>query len=160
MSSLGDYTARTIDGHEADLAAYAGQVVLVVNTASRCGFTPQYQGLQELQDTYGEQGFAVLGFPCDQFAHQEPGGAGEIADFCERTYGVTFPLFEKVEVNGPGAHPLFRWLRSQRKGLLGSRITWNFTKFLVDRDGQVISRHGPTTDPARIAGDIEAALAR
>ena len=159
MSALGSFTARTNDGYEADLAAYAGQVVLVVNTASRCGFTPQYQGLQQLQDTYGEQGFWVLGFPCDQFGHQEPGGSEEIAGFCERNFGVTFPLFEKVEVNGSGAHPLYRWLRSQRRGLLGSRINWNFTKFLVGRDGQVISRHGPATEPAKIAKEIERALA-
>jgi len=159
MPTLADFSARSIDGREVALAEYAGQVVLVVNTASNCGFTPQYQGLQELHDRYAGRGFTVLGFPCDQFGHQEPGDEAEISSFCERNFGVTFPLFAKVDVNGAGAHPLFAWLRSQRKGLLGGRIKWNFTKFLLDHEGRVIGRYGPTTAPDRIAGDIEAALA-
>jgi glutathione peroxidase len=156
--TLSDFTATAIDGTETDLADWAGQVVLVVNTASKCGFTPQYTGLQELQDTYGEQGFVVLGFPCDQFGHQEPGDEGEIADFCERNYGVTFPMFSKIDVNGPDAHPLYAWLKDAKGGLLGDRIKWNFTKFLIGRDGQVIDRYAPTTEPRKIASDIEAAL--
>jgi glutathione peroxidase len=135
-------------------------VVLMVNTASQCGFTPQYQGLQELHEQYAARGFSVLGFPCDQFGNQEPGDDAEIAGFCERTFGVTFPLFSKVEVNGDGAHPLYRWLRSEKGGLLGQKIKWNFTKFLVGRDGAVIGRYSPTTKPEKIAGDIEKALAR
>jgi glutathione peroxidase len=156
--TLADFAARSIDGREIDLAAYAGQVVLIVNTASQCGFTPQYQGLQELHDRFAERGFAVLGFPCDQFGHQEPGDDAEISGFCERNFGVTFPLFSKIEVNGDDAHPLFRWLRSEKGGLLGDRIKWNFTKFLIGRDGAVIGRYAPTTKPERIAADIESAL--
>ncbi|MCD4532990.1 glutathione peroxidase [Nocardioides sp. cx-169] len=159
MSTLQDFSATGIDGQDVDLAAYAGQVVLVVNTASQCGFTPQYQGLQELHGRYGVQGFAVLGFPCDQFRHQEPGDDAEIAGFCERNFGVTFPLFSKVEVNGDDAHPVFQWLRAEKSGLLGSRIKWNFTRFLVGRDGRVIGRYSPTTAPEKISGDIEKALA-
>jgi glutathione peroxidase len=158
MTTLGDFTATAIDGTEADLSAYEGQVVLVVNTASQCGFTPQYRGLQELQDTYAERGFTVLGFPCDQFGHQEPGTEEEISAFCERSFGVDFPLFAKVDVNGSAAHPLFAWLRSERSGLLGGRVKWNFTKFLVARDGTVVDRFGPTTRPERIAADIERVL--
>jgi glutathione peroxidase len=158
MTTLGDFTATAIDGTEADLSSYEGQVVLVVNTASQCGFTPQYRGLQELQDTYAERGFTVLGFPCDQFGHQEPGTEEEISAFCERSFGVDFPLFAKVDVNGSAAHPLFAWLRSERSGLLGGRIKWNFTKFLVARDGTVVDRFGPTTRPERIAADIERVL--
>lgn len=158
--TLHDFTARTIDGQDQDLAAYDGQVVLVVNTASQCGFTPQYQGLQELHDRYADQGFAVLGFPCDQFGGQEPGSDEEISDFCERNFGVTFPLFSKVDVNGPDAHPVFEHLRTAKGGLLGSRIKWNFTKFLVGKDGRVVERYAPTTKPEKIAGDIERALTR
>ncbi len=158
MTSLGDFNATSIDGREVDLAAYQGQALLVVNTASQCGFTPQYAGLQELHDTYGEQGFAVLGFPCDQFGNQEPGDEGEIASFCERSFGVSFPMFAKVDVNGSEAHPLFAWLRSEKGGLLGRKIKWNFTKFLVGRDGQVVGRFSPTTTPDKIGGDIEKAL--
>ncbi|WP_182525151.1 glutathione peroxidase [Nocardioides dongkuii] len=157
--TLTDFEARSIEGQDVDLAAYAGQVVLVVNTASQCGFTPQYQGLQELQDRFGESGFAVLGFPCDQFGGQEPGSDEEISGFCERRFGVTFPLFSKVEVNGDGAHPLFQWLKSERGGLLGDRIKWNFTKFLIGRDGTVLARYAPTTKPEKLAADIEKALA-
>jgi len=158
MSSLHTFNAPSIDGQDVDLAAYAGQVLLVVNTASQCGFTPQYKGLQGLHDTYSDQGFAVLGFPCDQFGSQEPGEDAEIAGFCERNFGVTFPLFSKVEVNGDGAHPLYQWMRSEKGGLLGSKIKWNFTKYLVGKDGQVISRYSPTTKPEKITGDIEKAL--
>jgi glutathione peroxidase len=157
--NLADFDARSIDGQEVDLASYAGQVVLVVNTASQCGFTPQYQGLQALHDRFAARGFAVLGFPCDQFGHQEPGSDEEISGFCERNFGVTFPLFSKIEVNGAGAHPLFQWLRSEKGGLIGDRIKWNFTKFLIGRDGAVIGRYAPTTKPEKIADDIEKALA-
>ncbi|MGB0098815.1 MAG: glutathione peroxidase [Nocardioides sp.] len=159
MTTLHDLSARTIDGQDQDLATYDGQVLLVVNTASQCGFTPQYQGLQSLHDTYAERGFAVLGFPCDQFGGQEPGSDEEISGFCEKNFGVTFPLYSKVEVNGPDAHPVFQHLRSEKGGLLGSRIKWNFTKFLVGKDGRVLGRYGPTTKPEKIAGDIERALA-
>jgi glutathione peroxidase len=158
MPTLSDFNARSIEGEQVDLGDYSGRVVLVVNTASQCGFTPQYQGLQELHDAYAERGFSVLGFPCDQFGGQEPGSEAEIASFCERRFGVSFPLFAKVEVNGDDAHPLFRWLRSEKRGVLGSRIKWNFTKFLVDHRGRVVKRYGPTTTPDRIAADVEAAL--
>ena len=158
MTTVHDFSARTIDGHEQDLSAYAGRVLLVVNTASQCGFTPQYQGLQALHDRFSDRGFAVLGFPCDQFGGQEPGSEEEIASFCESRFGVTFPLFAKVDVNGPDAHPVFAHLRAEKGGLLGSRIKWNFTKFLVGRDGRVLRRYPPTTRPAQIAGDVERAL--
>ena len=159
MTTLGDFKATTIDGREADLADYEGQVVLVVNTASQCGLTGQYAGLQELYDTYAERGFTVLGFPCDQFGHQEPGQESEIASFCERTFGVSFPMFAKVDVNGADAHPLFTWLREEKSGLLpGDAIKWNFTKFLVGRDGKVIKRFSPTTEPGKLGDPIEAAL--
>ena len=160
MTALSDFNATSIDGRDVDLADYSDRVVLVVNTASQCGFTPQYQGLQELHEKYADQGLAVLGFPCDQFGHQEPGDDAEIAGFCEKNFGVTFPLFSKVEVNGDGAHPLYQWLRAQKGGMLGDRIKWNFTKYLVGRDGQVIDRYAPTTKPDKIAGDIEKALAQ
>ncbi len=159
MTTLGTFSATTIDGLDLDLAAYDGEVLLIVNTASQCGFTPQYQGLQKLQDEYAEQGFEVLGFPCDQFGGQEPGEDAEIAGFCERNFGVTFPLFSKVDVNGDQAHPVFQWLRSEKGGLMGNKIKWNFTKFLVGRDGRVIGRYAPTTKPEKIAADIEKALA-
>ncbi len=158
-TTLHELSATAIDGQEVDLSTYDGQVVLVVNTASQCGFTPQYQGLQQLHEQYVDQGFAVLGFPCDQFGNQEPGQDAEIAGFCERNFGVTFPLFSKVDVNGDDAHPVYQWLRDQKGGLLGSKIKWNFTKYLVGKDGQVIDRYAPTTKPDKIAGDIEKALA-
>ena len=143
-----------------DLADYAGQVVLVVNTASQCGFTPQYQGLQQLQDEYAGQGFTVLGFPCDQFGHQEPGDEAEIRSFCSLRYDVTFPMFAKVEVNGPGTHPLFAALKGARPGLLGSEaIKWNFTKFLVDRAGRVVARHAPATPPEKLEDEVRALVA-
>ena len=159
MTSLASFTATSIDGRSVELSDYAGQVVLVVNTASECGFTPQYAGLQELQAEYAERGFTVLGFPCDQFGHQEPGTDDEIAAFCTDTFGVTFPMFSKVRVNGSDAHPLYQWLRSEKSGFLGSAVKWNFTKFLVGRDGQVIGRYAPNTAPEHLAGDIEKALA-
>ena len=158
MTSLQDFSATTLDGEPVDLAAYAGQVVLVVNTASQCGFTPQFEGLQQLWETYGEQGFVILGFPCDQFGHQEPGNEAEIGAFCQKNYGVTFPMMSKIEVNGDDAHPLYQWLRKEKSGLLGGKIKWNFTKYLVGKDGQVVDRYAPTTKPEKISGDIEKAL--
>lgn len=158
MPRLGDFQARTTDGGEVDLAAYDGQVVLVVNTASQCGYASQLPALQRLHDDFEEQGFAVLGFPSDQFK-QEPLADAEVGAVCQRDHGVTFPMFGKVAVNGRDAHPLYVWLRSQKRGLLGGRINWNFTKFLVDRDGQVVARYGPNTTPGQIAGDVERVLA-
>ncbi|HET9500203.1 MAG TPA: glutathione peroxidase [Marmoricola sp.] len=157
--TLSDFSATTLDGREQPLSAYAGQVALVVNTASECGFTPQYEGLETLHEKYGDQGLVVLGFPCNQFGAQEPGTAEEISGFCERNYGVTFPMFDKIDVNGPDAHPLYDWLRQEKGGLLGDKIKWNFTKFLVGRDGKVIKRYAPTTAPEKLTGDIEQALA-
>ena len=159
MTSLSDFSAPAIDGTDIDLSQYDGKVVLVVNTASQCGFTGQYKGLQQLQDTYADQGLVVLGFPCDQFGNQEPGDEAAISEFCERNFGVTFPLFSKVEVNGDGAHPLFEWLKESKGGLLGSKIKWNFTKFLVGRDGRVIKRYAPRDEPSAIESDVQAALA-
>lgn len=159
MTTLHDFTATALDGREQPLSAYAGKVVLVVNTASRCGFTPQYEGLEQLWRGFREDGLVVLGFPCDQFGHQEPGSEEEIADFCSRNYGVTFPMFAKVDVNGPGAHPLWSWLREEKGGVMGDDIKWNFTKFLVGRDGRVVRRFAPRTAPAQLAGYIESALA-
>jgi glutathione peroxidase len=156
--TLADFHAITIDGKDQDLGSYLGDVVLVVNTASACGFTPQYEGLQRLYDTYGDRGFVVLGFPCDQFGHQEPGTEDEIAGFCEKNYGVTFPMFAKIEVNGDGTHPLYGWLKDEKRGLLGGAVKWNFTKFLVGRDGAVIDRFAPSKEPADVAGDVEKAL--
>lgn len=160
MTSLTDFSATTLDGTDQSLDAFAGQVVLVVNTASQCGFTPQYAGLEKLWQDYRDQGFAVLGFPCNQFGSQEPGSEGEIADFCETSYGVTFPMFAKVDVNGDNVHPLWAWLKDEKGGLLGDRIKWNFTKFLIGRDGQVIDRYAPQTKPEDLTGDIEKALAQ
>lgn len=157
-STLADFHALRSDGTEQDLAEYLGSVVLVVNTASKCGFTPQYKGLQALYEEYRDQGLVVLGFPCDQFAHQEPGTDEEIGAFCERNFGVDFPLMSKVEVNGSGADPVYRWLKSQKSGLLGGRITWNFTKFLVGRDGAVVGRFGPNRKPEDLRAAVEAAL--
>lgn len=156
---LYQFTANAIDGRQVSLGDYAGKVLLIVNTASKCGLTPQYEGLEALHKQYGERGLVVLGFPCDQFAHQEPGSEAEIQSFCTLNYGVTFPLFAKIEVNGDGTHPLYRYLKAEAKGLLGSEaVKWNFTKFLVDRSGNVIERYAPTTEPAKIAADIEKLL--
>ena len=161
MTSLSDFSARTLTGQEQDLAAYAGHVVLVVNTASKCGFTPQFEGLEKLYENYTDKGLVVLGFPCNQFASQDPGTNEEIGDFCQKNYGVSFPMMEKVDVNGDDAHPLYQWLKSEKSGLLGSKkIKWNFTKFLIGRDGQVVKRYGSTTKPEDIAGDIEKELAK
>ena len=153
-----DFEASLLDGSEKDLSDYLGQVVLVVNTASKCGFTPQYKGLQALFEEFRDRGFVVLGFPCDQFAHQEPGTDEEIGAFCERNFGVEFPLFSKIEVNGSGAHPLYDWLKSEKSGVLGGRIKWNFTKFLVGRTGRVIDRFGPARKPEDLRDAVADAL--
>ncbi|KQN71924.1 glutathione peroxidase [Sphingomonas sp. Leaf62] len=159
MSDLYDLPVRTADGAETTLAAYRGKVLLIVNVASKCGFTPQYAGLEALHRTFGKQGFAVLGFPCNQFGGQEPGDAAEIAQFCSLTYDVSFPVFGKVDVNGADAAPLFRALKQAAPGVLGSEaVKWNFTKFLVGRDGQV-TRFAPTTRPEDLQGAVLAALA-
>jgi glutathione peroxidase len=150
---------ETLAGETLRLGDFAGRTLLIVNVASRCGFTPQYQGLEALQRQFGPRGFAVLGFPCDQFGHQEPGDAAQIAEFCAKSYEVSFPLFAKTEVNGANAHPLFVALKRAAPGLFGSQaIKWNFTKFLVGRDGEVLRRYASVAAPASIAGDIEAAL--
>ena len=158
MTTAWDFSATTIDGIDRQLADYRGKVALVVNTASQCGFTPQYGPLQDLYETYADRGFVVLGFPCDQFGGQEPGAEDEIATFCESQFGVQFPMFAKVKVNGSDAHPLYQWLKSEKKGVLGGAIKWNFTKFLVDPEGHVVKRYGSTTSPQDIAKDIEALL--
>lgn len=159
MSSLKDFSATDIAGNVQPLSVYAGKVVLVVNVASKCGFTPQYEGLQKLWETYRERGLVVLGFPCDQFGHQEPGSEDDIASFCRLDYGVDFPMFSKVEVNGPKAHPLWVWMKKQKGGFLGiDAIKWNFSKFLIGRDGQVIERYAPTDTPASLGKDVEKAL--
>ena len=157
--SIYDFTAQALDGRDVSLADYRGKVLLIVNTASKCGFTPQYEGLEALNKRYGDKGLVVLGFPCNQFGAQEPGNAEEIANFCSLTYDVTFPMFAKIDVNGPSAHPLYAFLKSEKKGLLGSEgIKWNFTKFLVGRDGQVVERFAPTTKPEDLSSAIEKLL--
>jgi len=158
VTRLHDFTATSLTGQDIDLSRYEGKAVLVVNTASKCGFTPQYEGLEKLYEEYADQGLVVLGFPCDQFRHQEPGDEAEIAEFCQRNYGVTFPMFAKIDVNGSNAHPLYRWLRQAKGGRLGDRIKWNFTKFLVGPDGDVVDRYASTTKPEKLRGDIEALL--
>jgi glutathione peroxidase len=159
MTSIYDFAATRLDGTEAAMASYRNQVLLIVNTASKCGFTPQYEGLEALQKTYGPQGFSVLGFPCNQFGSQEPGDAAAIGSFCQLTYDVTFPMFAKIEVNGESAAPLYRFLKAAKPGVLGLQgIKWNFTKFLVDRSGAVVERFAPTTKPAAIVGRLEALL--
>jgi len=159
VAVLGDFKATALNGEERSLGEYAGDVVLVVNTASRCGFTPQYAGLEELFRSYHDRGLTVLGFPCNQFGAQEPGTEQEIGEFCQKNYGVTFPMFAKVDVNGADEHPLYTWLKSEQAGPRGQDIDWNFTKFLVGRDGALVARYGPSTEPAELAGDIEKALA-
>lgn len=159
MTTLHDFTATTLAGQEQHLGDYAGKVVLVVNTASKCGLTPQYEGLQKLYDDLGPDGLVVLGFPCNQFGGQEPGTEAEVEEFCQVNYGVTFPMFAKIDVNGSDTHPLYQWLKSEKGGLLGSSIKWNFAKFLVGRDGNVIERYSPTTPPAELEADIRTALA-
>ena len=158
MSSIYDFTADSLKGDPVSLKDFEGQVLLVVNTASACGFTPQYDGLEKLQQDYRARGFAVLGFPCNQFGGQEPGTGDEIAGFCKNTYDVSFPMFAKIDVNGALAHPLYNFLKSEKSGLLGSAIKWNFTKFLVDRTGRVVDRFSPTTKPEALRDKIEALL--
>ncbi|WP_398470135.1 glutathione peroxidase [Tardiphaga sp.] len=158
MSSIYDFKADSLKGDTVSLKDFEGRVLLVVNTASACGFTPQYEGLEQLQRDYGARGFTVLGFPCNQFGGQEPGTAEEIAGFCQKTYDVSFPMFAKIDVNGTLAHPLYNFLKSEKSGLLGSAIKWNFTKFLVDRSGRVVDRFSPTTKPEALRDKIEALL--
>ena len=160
MSSLYDFEALSIDGQPVSLDQYRGQPLLIVNTASACGFTPQFGGLEKLHQTYGERGLVVLGFPCNQFGSQDAGTNAEIATFCQRNFGVSFPMMSKIDVNGAQAHPLYQWLSAEAPGLLGSKaIKWNFTKFLVGKDGRVIKRYAPQDAPEKLAKDIEAALA-
>jgi glutathione peroxidase len=155
MSSIFDFSARSLVGEEKSLADFRGQVLLVVNVASKCGFTPQYEGLEALFRQYHPKGFSILGFPCNQFGSQEPGTSADIGKFCSTTYGVSFPMFAKIDVNGSGAHPLYKFLKGEKKGLLGTEaIKWNFTKFLVDRQGQVTGRYAPTTKPVDLEKDI------
>jgi glutathione peroxidase len=160
MPSVYDFEALSIGGQPVPLSQHRGQVLLIVNTASACGFTPQFAGLEKLHQRYGAKGLAVLGFPCNQFGSQDPGSNDQIAGFCQLNYGVSFPMMAKIDVNGGDAHPLYRWLTAEAPGLLGSKaIKWNFTKFLVGKDGQVIKRYAPQDAPEKLAGDIEAALA-
>ena len=156
--SVYGFTCKDGAGRDKSLEDYRGQVLLIVNTASKCGFTPQFAGLEELYEQYREQDFTILGFPCNQFGAQDPGSNEEIQEFCQLNYGVSFPMFGKIDVNGSGADPLFVHLKSEAGGMLGDRIKWNFTKFLVDRDGEVVKRYAPTTKPEAIAADIEALL--
>ncbi|HSH89121.1 MAG TPA: glutathione peroxidase [Ramlibacter sp.] len=160
MSTIYDFEARGIDGKTVPLKKFKGKAMLIVNTASACGFTPQFGGLEELHQSYGKKGLVVLGFPCNQFGAQDPGSNDEIAEFCQLNYGVTFPMMAKIDVNGSGADPLYQWLSSEAPGLLGSTaIKWNFTKFLVGKDGHVIKRYAPADPPQALAKDIEKALA-
>lgn len=157
--SIYSFAANSLNGKAVDLSQYKGKVLLIVNTASNCGFTPQYKGLEAVYQQFKDKGVEVLGFPCNQFGAQEPGNADEIGAFCEKNYGVTFPLFEKVDVNGNNAHPLFEHLKNEAPGILGSKaIKWNFTKFLVDKNGKVVSRYAPTTKPEELLADIEKLL--
>jgi glutathione peroxidase len=159
MTTAYDFTAKTLDGQEVSLDAYRGQALLIVNVASKCGFTPQYAGLEELYRKHKDAGFTVIGFPCNQFGGQEPGDAAEIGQFCSLTYEVSFPVMEKVDVNGADAHPLFAFLKHEKKGLLGSEaVKWNFTKFLVDRSGEVVKRFAPTVKPQELEADVEKLL--
>ena len=159
MSTIYDFTAESMDGTAQPFADYQGQVLLVVNTASKCGFTPQFEGLETLYQQNKDQGLTVIGFPCNQFGSQDPGSNDEIGAFCQKNYGVSFPMMAKVDVNGKNAHPIFDWLKEQKSGLLTDGIKWNFTKFLIGRDGQVINRYAPTTKPEAIKADIDKALA-
>lgn len=159
-ASVYDFDALSIDGRSVPLSQYRGRVLLIVNTASACGFTPQFGGLEQLHQTYGGRGLVVLGFPCNQFGGQDPGSNDEIGAFCQKNYGVSFPMMGKIDVNGADAHPLYRWLTAEAPGLLGSKaIKWNFTKFLMGKDGRVIKRYAPQDAPEKLAKDIEAALA-
>ncbi len=158
MTSAYDFSATAIDGTDRLLADYRGKVLLVVNTATECGFTPQFKGLEAVYQEYVDRGLVVLGFPCDQFGGQNPGDDVETGAFCEKNFGVTFPLFSEIEVNGDGAHPLYKWLKEEKGGLGPSKIKWNFTKFLIDTEGNVVKRYGSTTTPEKIKGDIEKLL--
>jgi glutathione peroxidase len=158
MPSIYDFRAVTLTGQELPLKQFEGQVLLIVNTASACGFTPQYKGLEDLHKALAPRGFSVLGFPCNQFGSQEPGDAKQIESFCASNYSISFPMFEKIDVNGGNAHPLYKFLKSEKSGLLGSSIKWNFTKFLIDRRGRVAARHAPTTKPESLTKEIEALL--
>ena len=158
MAGIYDFSAKLLAGEDVSLRQFEGKVLLIVNTASKCGFTPQYRGLEDLHREFAPRGFSVLGFPCNQFGAQEPGRADEIREFCSSTYDVTFPLFDKIDVNGSKAHPLFQYLKQQQSGLLGSSIKWNFTKFLVDRAGKVAARYAPTATPQGMRGDIQKLL--
>jgi glutathione peroxidase len=157
--SIHDFSAKLVTGADKNLADYRGKALLIVNVASKCGFTPQYTGLQALYEQFAPRGLEILAFPCDQFGHQEPGTDAEIATFCDSKFGVTFPVFSKIEVNGKNAHPLYVWLKKEKGGLLGDAIKWNFTKFLVNRSGEVHARYAPTTSPESLKGDVEAVLA-
>lgn len=159
MNTIYDFAAERMDGTSQALADYEGQVLLIVNTASKCGFTPQFEGLEALYQQFKDEGLMVIGFPCNQFGSQDPGSNEEIDAFCQKNYGVSFPMMAKIEVNGSDAHPIFDWLKDQKGGLLTDGIKWNFTKFLIGRDGQVIDRYAPTTKPEAIKADIEKALA-
>ena len=159
MSTIYDFTAECMDGTSQTFADYKGKVLLIVNTASKCGFTPQFEGLEALYQQYKEQGLVVIGFPCNQFGAQDPGTNEEIGAFCQKNYGVSFPMMAKIDVNGKDAHPIFDWLKDQKGGLLIDGIKWNFTKFLIGTDGQVIDRYAPTTKPDALKADIEQALA-
>ena len=159
MTTAYDFSAKTLEGTDLSLDAYRGKAMLVVNTASKCGFTPQYTGLEQLYRKYQDKGLVVLGFPCDQFGHQEPGDEAEIKNFCSLTYDVSFPMFSKIEVNGGNTHPHYKWLKSEKSGLLGLEgIKWNFTKFLVGKDGQVLKRYAPTDTPEKIEKDLASVL--
>jgi glutathione peroxidase len=158
MASIYDFTAKSLGGEDVALKQFEGKVLLIVNTASACGFTPQYRGLEALQKSYGSRGFSVLGFPCNQFGRQEPGNAAQIQEFCASNYAVSFPMFDKIDVNGDHAHALYRFLKGEKSGLLGPSIKWNFTKFLIDRSGKVVARHAPTTTPEALTKEIEALL--
>tara|TARA_R110001599_G_scaffold5181_6_gene26018 strand:+ start:1522 stop:2010 length:489 start_codon:yes stop_codon:yes gene_type:complete len=159
MASIYDFEVNTISGKQAPLESYKGKVLLIVNTASKCGFTPQFTGLEALYSELHEEGLEILGFPCNQFLKQDPGSDSEISEFCSLNYGVTFPMFSKIEVNGDNTHPLYQYLKTEAKGLMGSeKIKWNFTKFLVNRNGEVIKRYAPNTEPKAIAADIKALL--
>ena len=160
MAKIYDFKALNNKGAEVDFSQYEGKVLLIVNTASKCGFTPQYDGLEALYQKYKDRGLVVIGFPCDQFAHQEPGTDAEIAEFCRINHGVTFPLMSKVNVNGKDAHPVFKYLKEETKGLLGSSIKWNFTKFLISREGSIVCRFEPTTEPQDMEASIEQELAK
>jgi glutathione peroxidase len=159
--SVYEFSAELLDNQKLDLSFFKGRVLLIVNTASKCGLTPQYAGLDELYRAYKDRGFEILGFPCNQFGSQEPGSAAEIGQFCERNYGVSFPIFAKIDVNGPNTHPLYRFLKKSKPGLLGTqRIKWNFTKFLVDRNGRVVRRHAPIKKPGALQPEIEALIGK